>query len=299
MADKTKIEWTDATWNPITGCSIVSEGCTNCYAMRLAGGRMQHHWSRVGLTKSTARGPIWNGRVKFNEEWRDQPLRWRRPRRIFVCAHGDLFHNDVPDAWIDRVFTVMAMAPHHQFQVLTKRAARMREYMTTGFHRSSLHLKGWPLPNVWLGVSAENQAMWDERTSFLLRTPATLKFVSVEPLLGPIDTRGSLKYGQNRIDWIIVGGESGPRARPMNPAWARTIRNQCLDLKVPFFFKQWGEWEPQCAGWVVLSEANHYVWDTGDHSFRVNKKGIGRFLDGREWNNTPNRSIVSQKEVAV
>lgn len=135
MADGTPIEWTDATWNPVTGCSVLSAGCTNCYAMRLAGTRLQHHPSRAGLTtpsrikSGTGLGkPVWNGQVRFNEQWLTEPLRWKRPRRIFVVAHGDLFHDAVPDAWIDQVFAVMALAPQHQFQVLTKRAARMRAY---------------------------------------------------------------------------------------------------------------------------------------------------------------------------
>ena len=130
MADHTKIEWTDATWNPITGCSIVDAGCTNCYAMHLAGTRLKHHPSRAGLTRETGGRPKWTGEVRCNREWLDQPLRWRRPRMIFVCAHGDLFHESVPDDWIDQVFAVMALAPQHTFQVLTKRADRMHRYMT-------------------------------------------------------------------------------------------------------------------------------------------------------------------------
>ena len=121
MSDGTKIEWTDATWNPITGCSVVSPGCTNCYAMKLAGTRLQHHPSRTGLTKDTKAGPVWTGEVRFNEQWLDEPLRWKRPRMIFVCAHGDLFAEGVPDEWIDKTFAVMALAPQHIFQVLTKR----------------------------------------------------------------------------------------------------------------------------------------------------------------------------------
>ena len=130
MAVNTKIEWADATWNPITGCSLVSPGCVSCYAMRLAGGRLQHHPSRAGLTQPSKAGPVWNGAVRFNEQWLRQPLQWRRPRRIFVCAHSDLFAEGVPDAWIDRVFAVMALAPQHTFLVLTKRPERMRRYLT-------------------------------------------------------------------------------------------------------------------------------------------------------------------------
>jgi protein gp37 len=208
MADGTKIEWTDATWNPVTGCSVVSPGCTNCYAMRLAGTRMRHHPSRQGLTVPSKAGPVWNGTVRFNENWLLDPLKWRRPRRIFVCAHGDLFHDNVPEEWIDQVFSVMSSARHHQFQVLTKRAQRMHDYVRS-FRESSLGFltRGgqeptsyggpitegimpndrWPLPNVWLGVSVEDQARADDRIPLLLDTPAAVRWLSCEPLLGPVD----------------------------------------------------------------------------------------------------------------
>ena len=188
MSDNTAIEWTDATWNPITGCSVVSPGCTNCYAMKLAGTRLGGHISRRGLTRETKAGPVWTGEVRLNEGWLTQPLLWKRPRRVFVCAHGDLFHESVPDEWIDRVFAVMALAPRHVFQVLTKRSTRMREYCgnpRTPERIAAVILKNesgwpvygwpqlaplgnraeendpefvrWPLPNVWLGVSCEDQ----------------------------------------------------------------------------------------------------------------------------------------------
>ncbi|WAX93160.1 phage Gp37/Gp68 family protein [Aminobacter sp. NyZ550] len=223
MADHSLIEWTDATWNPITGCSVVSPGCTNCYAMKLAGTRLKHIPSRKGLTRDSKAGPVWTGEVRLNEEWLDQPLRWKAPRRIFVCAHGDLFAENVPDEWIDRVFAVMALAPQHTFQVLTKRASRMREYLTApGIVRRIYELAcdlvidqrlnivllapgitppdpslapnaprvlldRWPLPNVWLGVSAEDQLRANARIPELLATPAAVRFLSAEPLLGPID----------------------------------------------------------------------------------------------------------------
>jgi protein gp37 len=214
MAEHSTIEWTEATWNPITGCSVVSPGCTNCYAMRFAGRRGRHLPSRAGLTTMSKAGPVWNGQVRFNAEWLDQPLRWKRPRMIFVCAHGDLFHESVPDEWIDRIFGVMALCPQHTFQVLTKRAKRMREYMT-GLERTLAHLStaqemarqgllkqyhrlqiAWPLPNVWLGVSAEDQTRADERIPDLLATPAAVRWVSAEPLIGPVDLRRWLQ-----IDW--------------------------------------------------------------------------------------------------
>lgn len=209
MADRTPIEWTDATWNPITGCSVTSPGCTNCYAMRLAGTRMKDHPSRAGLTTMSKKGPVWTGEVRFNEQWLDQPLRWRKPRMIFVCAHGDLFHENVPDDWIDRVFAVMALCPQHVFQVLTKRPERMRDYLA---ERQSDWVTRWaaaawrlrprelrpdgngqllmrnhakfPLPNVWLGTSVEDQIRADERIPILLDTPAAVRWVSAEPLLG-------------------------------------------------------------------------------------------------------------------
>ena len=237
MADGTKIEWTDATWNPITGCNVVSPGCTNCYAMKLAGRRLRHHPSRAGLTEASKSGPVWNGKVRLNADWLDQPLRWAKPRRVFVCAHGDLFHESVPDEWIDGVFAVMALAPQHQFQVLTKRPARMREYMASidnndggrlhGFRhalvegmaqkihheRTSEDPSLWlavhlPLSNIWLGVSVEDQERADERIPPLLETPAAVRFISAEPMLGPID----LLPWINRLDVATAGLLDDPLA---------------------------------------------------------------------------------------
>lgn len=241
MSDGTKIEWTDATWNPITGCSIVSPGCTNCYAMKLAGTRLKHHESRAGLTKESRSGPVWTGEVRFNEQWLTQPLKWTKPRMIFVCAHGDLFAEGVPDEWIDQVFAVMALAPQHTFQVLTKRPERMREYLQGERDRriasrvtdfaiddktmmqrmvrevdttwpvvaegdpewpDGLRIRHWPLPNVWLGVSVEDQKRADERIPILLDTPAAIRWISAEPLLGHVDLNstagGTLWIGGQR-----------------------------------------------------------------------------------------------------
>ncbi|MBZ7923139.1 phage Gp37/Gp68 family protein [Ensifer adhaerens] len=298
MADGTKIEWTDATWNPVTGCSVVSPGCTNCYAMKLAGTRLNSHPSREGLTRDTKGGPVWTGEVRFNPQWLDEPLRWRKPRMIFVCAHGDLFAEGVPDEWIDQVFAIMSQAPQHTFQVLTKRPERMRSYLTRP--RLEHHLVNallpltfpmpepgrWPhrpLPNVWLGVSVEDQKRAAERIPILLDTPAAIRWISAEPLLGPVDlTRidqpnggfgpywiNALKAGESgwfadeaatvrtepdplafsglaSLDWIVAGGESGSDARPMHPVWARSLRDQCAAAGVPFLFKQWGSWKPIC-----------------------------------------------------
>lgn len=283
MSDNTQIEWTDATWNVVTGCSVISPGCTNCYAMRLAGTRMKNEPSRMGLTVETKAGPVWNGQVRFNDYWLDQPIRWKRPRRIFVAAHGDLFHEGVIDAQLDQIVCVMAIASQHTFQVLTKRADRMRDYFhalqpvfeermwATGLLEFSNEL-AWPLPNVWLGVSAEDQVRANERISPLLDTPAAVRWLSAEPLLGPIDVNlpfekscdclddaptinvlsgdvycaGCCEGGEPTtaptLDWVVVGGESGPSARPMHPDWARQIRDECEAAKVPFVFKQWGSW---------------------------------------------------------
>lgn len=280
MADGTHIEWTDATWNIITGCSVVSPGCTHCYAMRLAGTRLRDHPSRRGLTTPSKSGPVWNGSLRFNAEWLDQPLRWSRPRRIFVCAHGDLFHDGVSDAWLDQIFAVMAQCPQHVFQVLTKRPARMRAYMKSLPERramldcdAGLDWAPWPLPNVWLGVSVEDQARADARIPDLLATPAAVRWISAEPLLGPVDLtnlqfdkacdctddgptfnalnasvycRGCCEGPEpmtgGLIDWVVVGGESGRGARPMHPDWVRGLRDQCAASDTPFLFKQWGAW---------------------------------------------------------
>lgn len=352
MASHSSIEWTDATWQPITGCSVVSPGCTNCYAMRLAGTRLQHHPSRANLTTMTKAGPVWNGAVRFNREWLTQPLGWRKPRRIFVCAHGDLFHENVPDEWIDRVFAVMALAPQHTFQVLTKRAERMQQYLTRKgvacrwvFQAAQIAkikscydvaspevAAGWQcegLPNVWLGISAEDQRRADERIPHLLATPAAVRFVSAEPLLGPIDlaaamttpaalqvlfdkqAEGTLKDERGSLHWVIVGGESGPGARPMHPDWAHSIRDQCAAAGVPFFFKQFGNWAPIPArddlpgrpqmvragdlfmlpdgqSDVLNTELSSSLEGSGAVPLRnVGKKAAGRLLDGVEHNEVP------------
>jgi protein gp37 len=321
MAETSSIEWTDATWNPVTGCSVVSPGCSHCYAMRLAGTRLRHHPSRAGLTRETRGGPVWTGRVRLNEQWLGQPLRWRRGRRIFVCAHGDLFHEAVPDEWIDRVFAIMGEATQHVFQVLTKRPRRMRDYLlaarsgppkmvpmgdgSLAQHPFNSELK--PPRNVWLGVSVEDQKRAEERIPDLLATPAALRFLSCEPLLGPLDlTSIDLAFAEAReaepsglvdvdaltgihfdsegsvegvwgspdphVDWVIAGGESGQGARPMHPDWVRSLRDQCAAAEVPFFFKQWGQWVP-CA-------ANEGEWPAGQGGFcRLNSEGR-RTADG-------------------
>lgn len=360
MADGTKIEWTDATWNPITGCSVVSPGCTNCYAMKLAGTRLKHHPTRAGLTMESKAGPVWNGQVRLNESMLHDPLKWRRPRMIFVCAHGDLFAENVPDEWIDQVFAVMALAPQHTFQVLTKRPERMRAYLARPISRivhdavmlatrdqpekrrtfldrwpggiiedyidgpiAETLRAGWPLPNVWLGVSVEDQKRAEERIPVLLETPAAVRWISAEPLLGAINLTRldiGLGYGANalaypsitgpgrgigRLDWIVAGGESGRDARPIHPDWARSLRDQCAAAGVPFLFKQWGEFGPAFGpdlmptGLPWSGEAQRAVArgtaTVEQATRRLGKRVAGRLLDGVEHNafpTTPQREAV-------
>lgn len=279
VSDKTKIEWTDATWNPVTGCTKVSPGCDHCYAETIA--------HRFAGTKAYPDG----FQVALRPERLDQPLRWQKPRRVFVNSMSDLFHDDVPDEYIGSVFEVMAKAERHTFQILTKRPGRMRSLLkrwaaqgeaedwagpgTAVFRRADKVWVGpvrWPLPNVWLGVSAEDQRWANVRIPVLLDTPAAVRFVSAEPLLGTIDFEhltgissltpdwvggpgGGSGTPHPLLDWVIVGGESGRGARPMHPRWVRSIRDQCLFAGVAFHFKQWGEWAP--APWHGTDGATH------------------------------------------
>jgi protein gp37 len=231
MSDGTKIEWTDATWNVITGCSPVSPGCKHCFAMRLAGGRLRNHPSRKGLTVQTKAGPVWTGEVRFNEMWLGQPLHWRQPRRVFVVAHGDLCDCEVRQSWRTKIFGVMDAADWHLYQLLTKRAA------------TALHIYGEmaPRPNWWIGVSIEDQKRADLRRPLMRRLAAMgwNVWVSYEPALGPVDWTG-----WDFIKAMVSGGESGPNARPTHPNWHRGTRDWCAARGIPYGFKQWGEWKP-------------------------------------------------------
>lgn len=329
MAANTHIEWTDATWNPVGGCAVCSPGCTNCYAQRLAA-RLPDHPVYKGVVSPSKAGPVFNGtltRAPDDHPAWTWPLRWRgaktpklgagKPSMIFVGDMCDLFHEDRPVADIDRVFAVMALCPQHIFQVLTKRSARMRDYCVS-LSESEDHLERicdaavrvtaspcaahvedatLPLPNVWFGVSSERQKEADERIPDLLQTPAAVRFISAEPLLGPVDLtrlgesgndmvcdalRGeyfvpgcgsvsSKTFRGNRLDWVIPGGESGPNARPMHPDWPRSLRDQCAAAGVPFFFKQWG-------GWLPLGE-DAATW--GRDWFLIDKNGVDDLPDGR------------------
>ncbi len=383
MSTNTSIEWTDATWNTLSGCTRISEGCLNCYIERTPPFRMAHRkFDSPEIGGSTG--------IILHEDRLDLPLHWRNPRRVFVNSLADLFHDDVPTEHIAKVFATMAQAERHTFQVLTKRPARMRSLLRSGeFAELVWHsIKDtWtpkslgrelaenlidhfvakrahgapmrPLSNVWLGTSVESQRWADIRIPKLLETPAAVRFLSCEPLLGPIDLAGPIhadgplrgsrtkltywltgepQWGPDeagptgvmmqslitgpRIDWVIVGGESGPGAKPMHPDWARKLRDQCVQADVPFFFKQFGEWGlewpldkegrivagPRGMGITVANDGT--VYQPGDLAYpdgprygeairaghnranltsmyRLGKHAAGRELDGRTWDGQP------------
>ncbi|MDE3022958.1 MAG: phage Gp37/Gp68 family protein [Pseudomonadota bacterium] len=351
MSDKTGIQWTEATWNPATGCTKVSQGCKNCYAKYKA-------WPRLAAMKNN----VYSGRefedVQVHPGRLDQPLRWTKPRRIFVNSMSDLFHESIPFQFIADVFAVMSCTTRHTYQVLTKRPQRMLEFFNWLTYEdpwsdwpnqvNALNVwpqwkphhghggydncgPNWPLENVWLGVSVEDQQTADERIPLLLKTPAVVHWVSAEPLLGPIKfgTYTLLtshcfvcaiedKLGQERgtqshpincihrtkskdttdvgegISWVVVGGESGHNARPTHPDWVRLIRDQCIASRVPFFFKQWGEWAPKNSGTGVMIDRvpdleKFISLDPSTLVYRTGKKSAGRSLDGREWNEYPSK----------
>lgn len=234
MADNSHIEWTDATWNPVTGCTKISPGCKHCYAERLAN-RLQ------AMGQSNYRDGF---KIALQPQMLDVPLHWKTPKRIFVNSMSDLFHPNVPLDYIRKVFSVMQRADWHQYQILTKRSDRLRELSS---------MLDWE-PHIWMGVSVESRE-YTGRIDDLRKTGAAVKFLSLEPLLGPIQ-----KLDLHGIDWVIVGGESGPGARTMNPEWVTDLRDQCLKADLPFFFKQWGG---------------------------IQKKKTGRSLEGRTWDEMP------------
>lgn len=347
MGDKTGIEWTEATLNVISGCTRISPGCDHCYIpttppLRMAG------------RKFDGEGPGSTTGLLFHPERFQLPLSWRRPRRIFVNSLSDVFHEEVPDDFIARLFAVMGLASQHTFQILSKRHGRMRSLLgSRTFHMQVLdqaHLlvhgevdgvkvpratgdayraaerqaimRGpaplpYPLPNVHLGVSVEDQKRAELRIPALLDTPAAVRFLSMEPLLGPVDLTPHMPWDNSLaadpwgIGWVIVGGESGKGARPMHPAWARSIRDQCGNAGVPFLFKQHGEWAPgpwqhgepwlghndPRVGWVDLAGERHdFDAFDGDLTWalmrRVGKHKAGRVLDGRTWDEYPEAVTV-------
>lgn len=225
MGSSSEIEWTDATWNPVAGCAILSPGCSNCYAMRMAARLEAMNQSKYkGLTRKSGRRSVWTGKVSLDWSSLNTPAKWAKGRRVFVNSMSDLFHEDVPIEFIKAVFGKMEENNHHIFQILTKRIERLKNLST---------LLPWT-QNIWMGVSVESDK-YLYRIEELKATNAKIKFLSLEPLLGPLSS-----LNLSGIDWVIVGGESGPGARPMDPAWVRDIRDQCLKANVPFHFKQWG-----------------------------------------------------------
>lgn len=362
---KSKIEWCDRVWNPVTGCTKVSPGCLNCYAERMSK-RFAELW---GLPKDD---PF---KVTMHHDRLKQPLHWKKDSKVFVCSMADIFHDDVTDAVLDQIFGVMLATkvlnnrPDHTFMVLTKRAERMHRYFTSrtaaelleawafstdwvnmedgdvlfheyieglvchdwdekGTNSSGSEYKEWgylkqlfPLPNVWLGVTAENQEQADKRIPLLLATPTVKRFVSVEPMLGPVDltdvpvpqvvdNRGfsinaltdnddeHFFNKHQKLDWVICGGESGPGARPVHPAWVRSLRDQCISAEVPFLFKQWGEFyhsipqngtEPTETGinCIGVNGHNAVTMEDGLVMERVGKTTAGRLLDGQLWDQYP------------
>ena len=361
MADKSSIEWTDATWNPIRArrwiaadggsggapgadrrallgwhCEHASPGCAHCYA--------EGFNARLGTQLPYKPGHRGDVEIYLDEKILLQPLRWKRPRKIFLGSMTDVFASFVTDEMLDRIFAVAALCPQHVLQVLTKRSDRMRAYLADPetpnridcfmsalleelvdpLSRRSDDLRAtapaiadlgddWPLPNVWLGVSVEDQARADERIPDLLATPAAVRFLSCEPLLGRVDicehlgiwwnctTRAWVRERPSPLHWIIAGGESGAKARPMHPDWARGLRDQCAAAGVPFFFKQWGEWAPddggggldgldriigasarkwRDGGWVVQPRRIDERVITDRDVYRIGKKAAGRRLDG-------------------
>jgi protein gp37 len=321
----TKIEWVQnpdgtkgETWNPITGCTPAgSPGCDNCYAKRMA----QRLKGRYGYLKDD---PF---KVTFHPDRLDQPLRWKKPRRIFVVSMGDLFHEDVEWNWQYKIFEIMLINQEHTYLILTKRPKRMKKVLLDiWFHLGRNYPESkpdFPLRNIWLGITAENQQEADKRIPILLQIPATVRFVSIEPMLSEIklwdhniDECPTYYDGCNckeGINWVIVGGESGPGARPMNPGWVRSIRDQCQGAGVPFFFKQWGEWAEmkQMGAFMATgrakngthtgrydlkyydkTQANNITVDCAFNNisvYRVGKKKAGRILDGRIWDEVPNK----------
>lgn len=343
------IVWTSETVNITRGCSLDSDGCKNCYAMAMAGRFCGPRMPYEGLVTKTSQGYKWNGKIKLVPAMLTDLLRKTKPRTVFIDSMSDLFHDAVPDAYLDKFFAVAALTGRNTYQLLTKRAERARDYLQRlprrymdvagallndadlcpfprdsnkwhdADHDIQIAIAAGPLPNVHMGVSAENQAMANRRIVALLDTPAVLRWVSVEPMLGPIDlTRldpaiyaasvnaltgkwtwegGPTRAESAAIDWVVVGGESGPDARPMHPAWLRALQEQCADAGVAFLFKQWGAWVAGTGsktGFTYLQngvntcgDKDTFEWGDGIVSQNVGKKAAGRLLDGMQYDEYP------------
>jgi len=272
MADKTKIEWAESTWNPVVGCSKVSPACDHCYAERMAA-RFHEKYGDVVTDKHGK----WTGKILVRNQVIEQPRHWKKPRRIFVCSMSDFYHPAVPREIQCYVMGVILDCPQHDFLILTKRPGLARE-----FHQ-------WvTLPaNAWLGVTCENQKHANGRIPILLSIQAKIHFVSIEPMLGPVDLSEWLSHKgvprRDGLDWVICGGESGPGARAMHPSWPRELRDQCIEAGTPFLFKQWGEWAP-----VQSFSVGSTTEDIGQ-MVKVGKHAAGRKLDGWFWDEYPTR----------
>lgn len=311
---KTKIEWTEKTWNPVTGCTKVSQGCKNCYAEVLA----KRFWKDRKFTD-----------VQCHPDRLEQPLHWRKPAKVFVNSMSDLFHESVPFEFIDKLFAIMHKAEKHTFQILTKRPERALQYILMAMHDEDCNYGGFydqldkygipdatPMPNnIWIGTSVEDQKTADERIPLLLQIPAAVRFLSCEPLLGEVklkyiekvgveeictDYFNGLKYRADydyseaddwgKLHWVVCGGESGHGARPMHPDWARKLRDDCQAAGVPFFFKQWGEWidvEQMPKELFASVDKQHNLAGNSQKLWKLGKKYTGRFLDGVEHNGMP------------
>lgn len=301
MSDNSKIAWTDATWSPIVGCSKISTGCNHCYAevmaRRLAGMPQQSPKYSTVIHEGK-----WSGIVFMDFSALEKPLSWKKPRMIFVCSMGDLFHESVLFNWILEIMYVINKCPQHTFQILTKRPDRMHEFFTDWIP-NPFSLQDGDLPNLHLGVTAENQEQADKRIPVLLDIPAAKRFVSIEPMLGPIDigSKNSLRWSNKplieQLDQVIVGGETGHSARPMHPAWVTNIRDQCIGANVPFFFKSWGEWKS--INQKNAMEDNEAVLGFNGETYimtfdpqavivrRIGKKKAGHLIEGKEWKGMP------------
>lgn len=257
---ETQIEWTDATWNPVAGCSIISAGCKNCYAMEMARRLQAMDVEKYkGLTRRSGKRTIWNGVVREDHAALEIPVKWKKPKKIFVNSMSDLFHERVSDAFIMKVWDVMRATPHHNYQILTKRPERMSSLVRTKI--------GEVLRNVWLGTSIEDLRVVD-RIDALRDVPAAIRFISFEPLIGSVG-----RVNLNGIHWAIVGGESGRSARPIREEWIDEIYDQCLTTETAFFFKQWGTW--------------------GKDNKKRSKKANGREYRGQVWDEMPTYSLTS------
>lgn len=338
MSDKSGIEWTEATWNFLIGCLKKSKGCMNCYAILVAWRMIHNPNAKIAkkfagtVAKDNAGNLNWTGRINFDEDTLALPLKWEEPRNIFVNSLSDLFHPNVKDEWIDAAFAVMAFCYWHTFQILTKHPERAVEYFANMESRmnaigdQAFERFGWtfsgdatsddfvqfnlPLANVQILASVEDQPTADERIPQLLRILAAVRGISAEPLIGPIVLKPEwTEIEFPRLDWVIVGGESGSKARPMHPDWVRSLRDQCVAADVPFFFKQWGKYLP--LGTVIDGDevidrtavfdqdghrllpdccGNDYDVEPNQIAVRfgpVGKKAAGRMLDGREWSEYP------------